>query len=417
MATCFGLGDIPKGSFRQSTVRASILFEHHHIDVAIWEEAVTEPEWTAEKFLVERSVKCCDVQGPQGGPGRIKVVVRLAKAAEDAFLRLSGQQGVITTNFIMEDADRSKYDVIELPGKTRQQVVEQARLLGNDAFGACPKRGGWGVRILAANLGAMALKLRPEDHLTISAAKWEVSGLPEDMGPTGLSEFLHPECRILEISGTKKTGRGQGTRKTFFVKTEPAIFWVRKQGDDFLATCKLAEDRHSPQTSTASYRFVRSSPEGHSARRGVQSFRAHSTQPPVGVANTVSQISPQVSGPRRRIQVVGQAPPRMEVDEATGVKRKESEALLAPEIQEVSAMEQMIARLLDRRLLPMERKLSLLSGKVAYLEDQDDDGLPELDEELIPVATGGENEEIDVRVRRKDRMPTSADAGMKFTRR
>ena len=61
--------------------------------------------------------------------------------------------------------------------------------------------------------------------------------------------------------------------------------------------------------------------------------------------------------------------------------------------------------------------MSLLSGKVAYLEDQDDDGLPELDEELIPVATGGENEEIDVRVRRKDRMPTSADAGMKFTRR
>ena len=132
------------------------MFEAKHLLGGEWRRALAEPDQVTREWLATQKVRTVEIQSPAGRAGQIKVVVRIESDQEESFLRLSGIESVITTNFITDDADKEKYRVIELPGKSRAEAVEQARLLGAHAFGACPKGAGWGVRVLKAKLVEMS---------------------------------------------------------------------------------------------------------------------------------------------------------------------------------------------------------------------------------------------------------------------
>ena len=198
------------------------------------------------------------------------MVLRLPGAFEQALHQLSGARGVVTGKFIEGDADREYFSVIPIKG-TREQVIEQSKFIGADAWGVVPTRDGWGVRVRTALFEALAKRLRPDDHQKITGKVFEISGMPMWVCEEALAEFLGPTTTLLEVRGTKKRGWGEQERRSFFVRVTPDIIWTRKQGDGFLATCTVAEKRKPPTTPSPTYRLPSANNHRGSVMNDVQS--------------------------------------------------------------------------------------------------------------------------------------------------
>jgi len=169
------------------------------------------------------------------------------------------------------------------------------------------------MRVKSDAYDRMAQKIRPEDFAKITGVVYEISALPAWMSEEALGEFLSPSNTLLEVKRVERTGWGEQERRSFYVKTCGPIAWTRKQGDTFVATCKVSERRQKKTTLAPTYRpavsqsaFPRlttkapepstdvqmQSSEGRNVRPRVQNLQQ---QPDVlAVQNQVQQATPGI---------------------------------------------------------------------------------------------------------------------------
>ena len=398
---------IEKGGRVQSrTIQATVNVNKNVADAAIWEACMNmEADNAIEAWIVKNGLKVAQVRPYQGTmDGRIRAVVRIPAEQESNFLRISGNKGVWTGNFIETDADRNKYSIIPMPGMGREEVQKIANGHGAHAWGIVPmKRGEWGVRVLTQHTVEMAKLLRPEDHRVVTGPLYEISNLPTWMSEEGLGEFLGPSNTIIQVKARKEVGYRETARLKFLVKTSEDIVWRVKQGETFLAACKVVEKDSQKRTGKATETFK---------------------QPPKRMGAPSVHVKPvqAVASPVRQVPTLGKRSARdMEQDDAgsmqTDAGRGSGEGRLTQQTEFVlpapvvatqptdmmailqsiqsnmGAMQAQLGHLqpMNDQLQRVAKGLDTVTNKVSYMEAQQEDSDYNYDEELANVG----NEEYD----------------------
>ena len=224
------------GAFATKTVRAVVTVDKGHVKNATWERCIQmDPENAVREWIGQQKIKALEVQRPSlYVRGAMRMVVRLSSANANLLMRACGVDGILTGTFVETDEDKRKFATIPLD-VTREKAMERASFHGLECWGVVPQRNGqgWGIRVLASEYERLAKLFRPNDYQKITGDTYEISGLPVWMGEEGLTEFLAPGTRMVQVCRTETRGRGPQARRSFSVNTDEQILWTRKQGEDF----------------------------------------------------------------------------------------------------------------------------------------------------------------------------------------
>ena len=105
-------------------------------------------------------------------------------------LQGSGVDGMNVRPFNETDADRMRFRVIVMEGKTRQEVQAAADYLGDKAFGIVHTRRGWAIRVTNNDYSALVHQVNPEEAGKLTAQYFEVSGFPNSFSKAAVRTSL-----------------------------------------------------------------------------------------------------------------------------------------------------------------------------------------------------------------------------------
>ena len=355
---------IPKGgACTTKTLLGVVTIDKKHTCSKLYDSALRGSAARAiGDWLTVQKCKFTEVKPPKlTDEGYMRIVVRLPASMLDPFYDLSGRDGVVTGNYIEKDADKKFFAVIPLDNCNREKAMELAKYHGAECRGVMPVRNGnWGIRVKYEKYDAMAQKIRPDDFAKITGVVYEISALPSWMGEEALSEFLAPSNSVLEVKKVERTGFGVHERRTFYVKTCEPIAWTRKQGDTFVATCKVAEYRPKAKQQTATYRQAASQsafPRLHPAKPISNDVEMETEGR--NVRQRVATESVQASQQSERALV--QQPPTA----SAPPQGLTLESLLLQLTTQISAV--------GAEITPLRADIQTLAGRVACLEGEDED--------------------------------------------
>ena len=256
------------------------------------------------------------------------------------------------------------------------------------------------------------------------------------MGEDGLAEFLAPGVTIVAVVGRSTKGVGPQAQRSFFLKTEADTTRVHKQGQSFLATCKVAEKRPRKPTSqpatfkprkevqevrVAESRREQAKPENGtfaqrvSGKRKNEGLNENAMGTAISGASLVENTAPTQT--QQQTQPLQQTPAlqRAQPLAAPSVLSPQQQQQLVQQQQELAQLQQlqqwqqgqqvqptpptpqptlsdimsMMERMFDAKVGPFAEQVDWLLGEVEYIKARQEDS----DNEELPAEDAGAQEQ------------------------
>ena len=231
--------DAPKRTIVQDTVRVVLSLSRAHTETETWEYAQTAGGAAAKKWLeIRAKAKVLETQRPTRAAGvadALQVVATVALADRDKVLKASGLDGVFTRPFFNGDSEKNEFKTAPFPLDTDLEAARRkAAFFGDRAYGVITNAKGFALRVKSDAFEEALKQVNPTAVDRFSGEKWEISGLPLDMGEQGLLIFLEG-WKVKPVYTFR-----QGSRRTWVVRADvpPVINKIRH--DDGLALIKRA---------------------------------------------------------------------------------------------------------------------------------------------------------------------------------